>query len=138
MFDITLLERLEASTDDRPYRPTSAPHASTALDSVLGNLRRIFNERRGSCETRSDYGMPDLNDVLGGGRSPAQLAQIVQEIMSAFEPRLADPVVRFEPDPDDPTAIKFRISAHLVQGEDRERISFETTLSPDKRVRVRS
>ena len=137
MFDLTLLERLEASTDDRPYRATTAFSGSAALESVLVNLRRIFNERRGSCQTRSDYGMPDLNDVLGGGGTRAQLAQTVQQMMSAFEPRLADPVVRFERDPDDPTAINFRISAYLLQGEDREKISFETSLSPDRRVRVR-
>jgi type VI secretion system protein len=137
MFDLTLLERLEASTDERPYRAPNPLSGSSALDSVLANLRRIFNERRGSCQTRSDYGMPDLNDVLGSGGTPAQLAQTVQLMMSAFEPRLADPIVRFERNPDDPTAINFRISAYLVQGEDREKISFETSLSPDRRVRVR-
>jgi type VI secretion system protein len=136
MADLTLLERLEASTDDRPYRAAGVS-SSSALESVLANLRRIFNERRGSCQTRSDYGMPDLNDVLGSGGTPSQLAQTVQQMMSEFEPRLADPVVRFERDPDDPTAINFRISAYLVQGADRERISFETSLSPDRRVRVR-
>src|SRR5262249_14990573 len=91
MFDRTLTERLEAATADRPYR--AAPFDKSVLvDSVLSNMRRILNERRGSCETRGDYGIPDLNDVLGHGGTPSELAQIVQEMIRAFEPRLSDPV----------------------------------------------
>jgi type VI secretion system lysozyme-like protein len=107
------------------------------LESVLENIRRIFNERRGSCETRLDYGMPDLNDVLGQGGTPASLALIVQQIMTSFEPRLSDPVVRFTPHPEDPLSINFRVSAVLHYGDDVERVSFDTVVSDNKRVRVR-
>src|ERR1700736_1775392 len=133
MFDRSLSERLEASTADRPFRATPFDK-SVLLESVLDNVRRIFNERRGSCETRLDYGMPDLNDALGLGGTPASLALIVQQIMMSFEPRLSDPVVRFPPNPDDPMSINFRVSASLLYGEDIERVSFDTVLSDDKRV----
>lgn len=136
MFDRSLSERLEASTADRPFRP-SAFDKSVLLVSVLENVRRIFNERRGSCETRLDYGMPDLNDVLGQGGTPASLALIVQQIMETFEPRLSDAIVRFTPDPANPLSINFRVSAVLHYGEERERVSFDTVVSDDKRVRVR-
>jgi type VI secretion system protein len=136
MFDRSLSERLEASTADRPFR-ASTFDKSALLESVLDNVRRIFNERRGSCETRADYGMPDLNDVLGQGGTPASLALVVQQIMLSFEPRLSDPIVRFTPDPDNPLSINFRVSAVLHYGEDVERVSFDTVLSDDKRVRVR-
>ena len=136
MFDRSLTERLEASTADRPFRP-SVFDKSRLLESVLENVRRIFNERRGSCETRLDYGMPDLNDVLGQGGTPASLALIVQQIMETFEPRLSDAVVRFTPDPTNPMNINFRVSAVLHYGEDAERVAFDTVVSDDKRVRVR-
>lgn len=137
MFDRTLTERLEESTADRPFRPSTFDK-SKLLESVLDNVRRIFNERRGSCETRPDYGMPDLNDILGDGGTPASLALIVQNMMATFEPRLADPIVRFTPDPDNPLNISFRVSAMLRYGDDEaERISFETVVSDDKRVKVR-
>jgi type VI secretion system protein len=136
MFDRTLTERLEASTVDQPFRP-SAFDKSKLLESVLDNVRRIFNERRGSCETRRDYGMPDLNDVLGDGGTPVSLALIVQNMMETFEPRLSDPVVRFTPDPNNPLNINFRVTAVLRYGDDSERIAFETVVSDDKRVKVR-
>ena len=136
MFDRTLTERLEAVTLDRPYR--AAPFDKSVLvDSVLNNMRRILNERRGSCETRADYGIPDLNDVLGHGGTPSELAQIVQEMIQAFEPRLSDPVVRFSPNPEDPLTINFRVSAVLHYDGSAERITFDTIMSDDKRVRVR-
>jgi type VI secretion system protein len=137
MFDRSLGERLEASTADRPFR-ASGFDKSALLESVLNNIRRIFNERRGSCETRVDYGMPDLNDILGQGGTPASLALIVQQMMVAFEPRLSDPVVRFTPNPQDPLSINFRVSAVLHCGDDNERVAFDTVLSDDKRVQVRS
>ena len=136
MFDRSLTERLEASTADRPFRPSTFDK-SALLESVLENVRRIFNERRGSCETRLDYGMPDLNDVLGQGGTPASLALIVQQIMETFEPRLSDAVVRFTPDPNNPMSINFRVSAVLHYGENVERVAFDTVVSDDKRVRVR-
>jgi type VI secretion system protein len=136
MFDRSLTERLEAATDDNPAPPKPFDR-SVLLESVLENVRRIFNERRGSCETRADYGMPDLNDVLGHGGTPAQLGLIVKEIMETFEPRLSDAVVRFQKDPINPLTINFQVSATLHYGDDSSRVSFDTILSEDKRVRVR-
>lgn len=135
-FDTTLLERLEAASETRS--PGAAPFdASVLLRSVLRNVRRVLNERRGSCEIRSDYGMPDLNDALGRGGSPAQLAGTVQETIELFEPRLSDVMVRFDPDRDHPMRINFRISAMLHYGDRSERVAFETILSEDKRIHVR-
>ena len=82
--------------------------------------------------------MPDLNDILGDGGTPVSLALIVQNMMATFEPRLTDPLVRFTPDPDNPLNMNFRVSAMLRYGDDdAERISFETVVSDDKRVKVR-
>jgi type VI secretion system protein len=136
MFDRTLTERLEAATGDNP-EPPKLFDRSVLLDSVLENMRRIFNERRGSCQTRPDYGMPDLNDIIGHGGTPAQLGMIVKEVMETFEPRLSDAIVRFQHDPINPLNINFQVSATLHYGEDSSRVSFDTILSEDKRIRVR-
>jgi len=137
MFDRTLLERLEAATDGAiPIRE----HASISLyqDGVLANIRRVLNARQGCCETRPDYGMPDLNDMISrGADSIAGIARAVQEQIEMFEPRLTNVAVRFVPDPDKPLQFSFHISAVLYFGDDRERISFDTILSADKHVQVK-
>jgi type VI secretion system lysozyme-like protein len=137
MFDRTLTERLEASTADRPYEHR-AFDASRLTESVLDSLTRIFNERRGSCETRDDYGMPDLNDVLGGGGTPATLANIIRAMIETFEPRLSAPMVRHVVDPDNPLAVGFRISATLKTEDETTQIAFDTVIAGGSRVRIRS
>lgn len=136
VFDRSLLERLEAAEDTLPNGSASFDR-SALLRSVLGNVRRVLNERRGSCETRVDYGLPDLNDALGRGGSPAQFAGTIQETIETFEPRLSGVTVRFVPDQDHPMRINFRISATLHFGEGSERVAFDTILSEDKRIHVR-
>src|SRR5579871_2566054 len=124
MYDRTLTERLEASTG-APRGPAPPFDRSVLMESVLENIRRVFNERRGSCEIRADYGMPDLNDVLGHGGTPTQLALLVQEMLQTFEPRISDPIVRFEADPRNPLNMNFRVSAVLHFEDGSERISFD-------------
>lgn len=135
-FDRGLVERLEAASV-----ASSASRApfdkSVLIESVLNNVRRILNERRGSCETRADYGLPDMNDVLGRGGTPARMTNIVQETIELFEPRLSSVVVRFFPDLDHPLRVNFHISATLRYGDVKERIAFDTVLSEDKRMHVR-
>jgi len=138
MFDRTLLERLEAATGDAmPVRE----HGSISLyqDGVLQNIRRVLNARQGCCEIRPDYGMPDLNDMIGrGADSIVGIARSVQEQIEMFEPRLTNISVRYVPDPDNPLQFSFQISAMLYFGDEKERISFDTILSADKHVQVRS
>jgi len=134
--DRTLFERLEATTDDRPIAP-SGFDLSLYSESVLSNVRLLLNERRGSCEIRPDYGMPDLNDVMGRGGNPTELGRIIRRVIETFEPRLAEVSVRFNPDPDNPLSFRYRISAMLRTPESTERIAFDTIMSDDKRVKVR-
>lgn len=134
--DRTLFERLEATTDDRPIAP-SGFDASLFSESVLSNVRLLLNERRGSCEIRPDYGMPDLNDVMGHGGNPTELGRIIRSLLETFEPRLKDVTVRFTPDPDNPLSFRYRISAMLRTPQKSERIAFDTIMSDDKRVKVR-
>jgi type VI secretion system protein len=136
-FDRTLLERIEAAGTEQPAVRASFDK-SLLLASILRNVGRVLNERRGSCEARPDYGLPDLNDAMGRGASgPSQFAATVQETIELFEPRLSSVLVRFVPDNDHPMRINYRISAMLQIGDSRERVSFDTILSEDKRIHVR-
>ena len=137
-FERSLFERLESADESRLQ-----PSASIGLDrsvlvaSVLRNVGAVLNERRGSCETRPDFGLPDLNDAIGRGSGPVQFAAVVQEAIDLFEPRLSNVLVRYVPDSDHPMRINYRISATIQIGDHRERLAFDTILSEDKSIRVR-
>lgn len=137
MSDRTLIERLEEATDDG-----SSLQERGSIDrfqaSVLDNLRRILNARQGCCETRSDFGMPDLNDVIGQGADAILVvARAVKQQIEMFEPRLGNVSVRFVADPDNPLQLDFQINATLQYDGHTERVSFDTILSDDKRFKVR-
>lgn len=137
MFDRTLFERLEEATDT-PVVSTDRGSIARCLVSVLENLRSILNARQGCSETRPDFGMPDLNDVIGQGADSVLLvARAVKQQIEMFEPRLENVTVRYQPDPDNPLQLAFHIGALLRYGDESERISFDTILSDDKRVRIR-
>jgi type VI secretion system protein len=137
MPDRTLIERLEEATDDAsPVQQRGSIDRYQA--SVLDNLRRILNARQGCCETRPDFGMPDLNDAIGqGADSVLVVARTVKQQIEMFEPRLKNVSVRFLADPENPLQLDFQISAVLQYEDQTERISFDTVLSDDKRFKVR-
>ena len=137
MSDRTLIERLEEATED-----ASPVGQRGSIDrfhaSVLDNLRRILNARQGCCETRPDFGMPDLNDAIGHGADAVLgVARTVKQQIEMFEPRLKDVSVRFLADPDNPLQLDFQISAMLQYEDQTEQVSFDTVMSDDKRFKVR-
>ncbi len=137
MFDRTLMERLEEATEDAsPVQERGSIDRFQA--SVLDNLRRILNARQGCCETRPDFGMPDLNDAIGQGADAVLVvARAVKQQIEMFEPRLKNVSVRFLADPDNPLQLDFQITAMLQYDDRTERVSFDTVLSDDKRFKVR-
>lgn len=137
MFDRSLIERLEEAAETVV---TSQEQGSFGRfqASVLDNLRRILNARQGCCETRPDFGMPDLNDAIGQGADAVlAIARAVKQQIEMFEPRLENVSVRFLADPDNPLQLAFHVNAMLRYNDQVERVSFDTILSDDKRIRVR-
>jgi type VI secretion system protein len=137
MSDRTLIERLEEATEDAsPVQEQGSIDRFQA--SVLDNLRRILNARQGCCETRPDFGMPDLNDAIGQGSDAVPVvARAVKQQIEMFEPRLENVSVRFVADPDNPLQLDFQVNAVLRYEGRTERVSFDTFLSEDKRFKVR-
>lgn len=137
IFDRGLLERLEKAGEFPVSLSDHGGSFERYQASVLENLRRILNARQGCCETRPDFGMPDLNDAIGQGTDAVlAVARAVKQQIEMFEPRLENVQVRFSADPDNPLQLAFHVTA-VTRYKDRvERVSFDTILSDDKRVKV--
>jgi len=67
----------------------SVPTSEHTLNSIVANLQRLFNTRRGSLAHIPEYGLPDMTTVyLDAPDSIDMLRRAVQAAAERYEPRL--------------------------------------------------
>lgn len=133
-FEHSLLERI--ANPALAGRTNLKADAGALSDSVMANLRNLLNTRHGSSPMLPAYGMPDFNDMaLEFPDAIPVIARQLRDCILAYEPRLKDPKISHVPDPDNPLALCYQISAELVGGD--RKLTFETILGHDGFVRVR-
>ncbi len=88
---------------------------SMRLEDMLGYLRELFNVRQGSVPIRSDYGLPDFNDMVHQFPDAIDVlrAEIARQIQM-FEPRFRDITVRHAPAANRPLSLLFRVNARIA------------------------
>jgi len=116
-------------------RLTDVPESDHRLRSILGNLGRLFNTRRGTLAHVPEFGLPDLSDVSRA--VPAEVESVrraIRESVERFEPRLRR--VRVDRDVSDPSSpyLVFLLSAEI---ELFGKVQFQTTIRADDLVEVR-
>ncbi len=103
--------------------------------SILDNLNRLFNTRRGSIDHLPDYGLPDITQVYRDlPYSVEGLRQSIKAAAERYEPRLRR--VRVEHEHGDPYAMRitFILSAELMRGQ---KVQFQTTFASHELAEVR-
>ncbi len=129
--DVSLLDVLQGRfADERPVGE------EVRIRSVLANLQRLLNARRGAVGHLPAYGLPDITEVYRDmPDSIGLLQQAIKETIETYEPRLTR--VRVEHRSADRAAMRlvFLISAELTGGE---RVRFETTFSSTAAAEVSS
>jgi type VI secretion system protein len=116
-------------------RVADVSEADHRLRSILGNLGRLFNTRRGTLAHVPEFGLPDLSDVSRA--APAEVESVrraIRESVERFEPRLRR--VRVDRDVSDPSSpyLVFLLSAEI---ELFGKVQFQTTIRADDLVEVR-
>lgn len=134
--ELSLLDRIKHP--DREDRRSVDPDLGRLAQSVLRNLERLLNSRHGSAPTRSDYGIPSLEDVLHGGTDALRdLTAEIKRSIETYEPRLRNVRVRLVPKGEDETLLRFDITAELSIGGRRSRVHFETRVENSGHLSVR-
>lgn len=125
--DVSLLDVLQGHFADGLPVGEADHGEEVRIRSVLANLQRLLNARRGAVGHLPAYGLPDISEVYRDmPDSIAILQQAIRETIETYEPRLAR--VRVEHRSADRAAMRlvFLISAELTGGA---RVRFETTFS---------
>ena len=103
--------------------------------SILDNLNRLFNTRRGAIDHLADYGLPDITQVYRDlPYSVEGLRQSIKAAVERYEPRLRR--VRVDHEKGDPYAMRitFILSAELMRGQ---KVQFQTTFASHELAEVR-
>jgi type VI secretion system protein len=104
------------------------------LLSVVSNLNRLFNTRRGTVGHLPDYGLPDMLTVYRDSpRSADELRRAIKESIETYEPRLNRVRVRRRETDEHSMRLVFVVKAELKNGE---RVRFETTFESQKTAKV--
>jgi len=104
------------------------------LLSVVSNLNRLFNTRRGTVGHLPDYGLPDMLTVYRDSpQSAGELRRAVKESIETYEPRLNRVRVRRRETDEHAMRLVFIVEAELKNGE---RVRFETTFESQKTAKV--
>jgi type VI secretion system protein len=106
--------------------------------SIIDNLTRLFNTRRGSLAHIPDYGLPDITQVYRElPYSIDGLRAAIKDVVERFEPRLRR--VRVEKQEKDKDGeydmrVSFIVTAELLKGQ---KVQFQTTFTSNDLAEVR-
>lgn len=106
--------------------------------SIVDNLTRLFNTRRGSLAHIPDYGLPDITQVYRDlPYSIDGLRAAIKDVVERFEPRLRR--VRVEKQEKDKDGeydmrVSFIVTAELLKGQ---KVQFQTTFTSNDLAEVR-
>ncbi|MGF7132928.1 type VI secretion system lysozyme-like protein [Paraburkholderia sp. EB58] len=139
-----LFERLE---DDAPFASAETPAHRTLTPaglraSVRGELIRLLNTRRGRTGAPRPldvlhYGLQDWSASDAARAADRHgLERAVVEAILAFEPRLKQPRVQLEPEPDAPWRLRLRIMGTLEVGAGPWAVAFVAQLADGHPVGV--
>lgn len=132
----TLLERL--ARPDVARDRTAREDPAEILQSVLANLQRILNSRLGHAPAQPDLGMPAPSDIVRTGPEAAEwIADTLKSCIEKYEPRLADVRVAPVEREDQGLTLHFQVNARLDAARDPLPVSFDTTVDPAGRIRVK-
>ncbi len=129
----SLLERLRDPQSDRV--PAIRENTARLADSVLANLERLLNSRHGITPIQSDYGIPDLADLLHSfPEASARMRAAIKVAVEKYEPRLRRVTVKQSGPTDEIFSLRLEITAELVTSEEKTSVWFETKIDSSGRV----
>lgn len=133
MVSVSLLQRLEL--DSVGVSRTDHTDDSAVLDSILFNLKTILNSRKGCCETRPDFGLSDFNSLSDYRSISNAIAREVERQLKTFEPRLRRVSVQPLVDKSQRMEFVFHVNAELADEHRAVKVSFDSVLGSDGRMR---
>ncbi|MCU1726898.1 type VI secretion system baseplate subunit TssE [Pseudomonas sp. 7P_10.2_Bac1] len=109
----SLFERLEPDAPLR-QRQTREQLARHQVDAIKQHLERLLNARRGCSQSSPELGLSDFNGgAMGSADLVIHISADIRRSVEAFEPRIKVRGVRFQPNPELPLELTFRLDCQV-------------------------
>lgn len=112
--------------------------ARNRLSSIVDNLSRLFNTRRGSIAHLPDFGLPDISQVYRDlPYSIEGLRAAIRSVVEQYEPRLHRVRVEMlekDKEEEHDMRVSFIVTGELSKGQ---RVQFQTTFTSNDLAEVR-
>ena len=98
----------------------------------------MLNTRQGNVPVASDYGIPDLADMVHSFPDAIRIMeQAIRTTIEKYEPRLANVRVRYSGSEDDVFSLHYEVTAMLKPSGSGRAVLFETRVESNGEVSVR-
>ena len=134
----SLFERLEP--DAPRYRPGSADEqARQRVEAIKRHLEQVLNSRQGCSQSSPELGLRDFNGVTQASSDlVVAISADIRRSVQAFEPRITVTGVRYQPNPDQPLELNFRLDCQVRVNHKEEQVQIEVAMhGRDGYTRVR-
>lgn len=124
----SLFERLES--DAPRYRQASdADQAQRRIEGIKRHLEQVLNARQGCSQSSPELGLRDFNGVTQGSSDLViAISADIRRSVEAFEPRIKVTGVRYQPDPDLPLELNFRLDCQVRINHQDERLQIAVAM----------
>ena len=108
------------------------------VESVLQDVSRLYNSRRGATPLSDEYGLPDISNMLANLTPPdmERIRDAIEVTTRDFEPRMQDTRVTL-PAEESQGLLRFSVQTSLLYGKTRVPVRYQVNIEGDGRVTVR-
>ncbi|HET7174397.1 MAG TPA: type VI secretion system baseplate subunit TssE [Gammaproteobacteria bacterium] len=108
------------------------------VESVLQDLGKLYNTRRGATPLGELYGLPDISDMLANLTPPdiERIREAIETTTRQYEPRMQDTRVSV-PAEENPGMLRFAVQGNLLYEKTRVPLRYLVNIEGDGRVAVR-
>lgn len=116
----SLFERLTQQA--RPYHSLSRQEqAAQRIAAIKLHLQRLLNARQGCSQSSPGLGLTDFNGHLGGADLITHIGADIRHTVATYEPRLQVVGLHFQPNPDLPLELNFRLDCRVrIHQQDKQ------------------
>lgn len=124
----SLFDRL--SPDARPFHSLSCQEQTAQrIDAIKVHLERLFNARQGCSQSSPELGLTDFNGHFGGTDLMARIGADIRRTVETFEPRLKVRGLHFQPNPDAPLELNFRLDCQVRSHSQDEHVQIDLVIN---------